>query len=60
VDHALPLSDHADYNELLEAIRRVAPRAIYCTHGPEGFADRLVELGYDARVLGRPVQRRLF
>jgi putative mRNA 3-end processing factor len=60
VDHALPLSDHADYNELLEAIRRVQPRVIYCTHGPESFADRLVELGYDAQVLGRPKQKRLF
>jgi Cft2 family RNA processing exonuclease len=60
VDHALPLSDHADYNELLEAIRRVSPRVIYCTHGPESFADRLIELGYDARVLGRAKQGRLF
>jgi putative mRNA 3-end processing factor len=60
VDHALPLSDHADYNELLEAIRLVSPHVIYCTHGPESFADRLVDLGYDARVLGRPRQRRLF
>jgi putative mRNA 3-end processing factor len=60
VDHALPLSDHADYNELLEAIRRVAPRVIYCTHGPESFADRLLDLGYNAQVLGRARQKRLF
>jgi Cft2 family RNA processing exonuclease len=60
VDHALPLSDHADYNELLEAVRQVSPQVIYCTHGPDGFADRLAEMGYDARVLGRPLQRRLF
>jgi len=60
VDHALPLSDHADYDELLEAIQRVAPQTIYCTHGPESFVDRLLDLGYDAHVLGKPSQGRLF
>jgi putative mRNA 3-end processing factor len=60
VDHAVPLSDHADYDELIEAVRRVAPRRIYCTHGPESFVDRLCDLGFDARPLGRPSQRRLF
>jgi Cft2 family RNA processing exonuclease len=59
-DYAIPLSDHADYNELIEAVRRVAPRRIYCTHGPESFADRLRDLGFDAYVLGRSTQRRLF
>ena len=34
VDHAIPISDHADYTELLEAIARVDPRVVYCTHGP--------------------------
>ena len=43
VDHAVPLSDHADYDELFEAIDRVSPRAIYCTHGPLSFVDRLRE-----------------
>lgn len=60
VDHAIPLSDHADYPELIEAIERVSPRIIYCTHGPESFADRLHDLGFNARVLGRPQQGRLF
>ena len=37
VDHAMPLSDHADYDELFEAVARVEPRVVYCTHGPEEF-----------------------
>jgi putative mRNA 3-end processing factor len=60
VDHAIPLSDHADYDELFEAVARVAPRIVYCTHGPESFVDRLRDAGYDAHPLGRPSQRRLF
>ena len=59
VDHAIPLSDHADYDELLEAIARVAPRKIYCTHGQESFADHLRDAGFDAQLLGKPSQKRL-
>jgi putative mRNA 3-end processing factor len=60
VDHAIPVSDHADYDELIEAIDRVAPQAVYCTHGPESFVDRLLDLGYNAFVLGKRRQGRLF
>ncbi len=60
VDHAIPLSDHADYGELIDAVQRVGPRRVYCTHGPESFVDRLRDLGFDARPLGRPGQQRLF
>jgi Cft2 family RNA processing exonuclease len=60
VDYALPLSDHADYDELFEAVRRVSPRKVYCTHGPESFVDRLRDAGCDAHVLGRATQKRLF
>jgi Cft2 family RNA processing exonuclease len=60
VDYAIPISDHADYDELLDAIRRVAPRRVYCTHGPESFADCVREAGFDAHVLGRATQRRMF
>ncbi len=60
VAHALPLSDHADYDELLEMVERVEPRVVYCTHGSEEFVHRLQELGWNARPLGRPAQRRLF
>jgi hypothetical protein len=60
VDHAVPLSDHADFDELFEAVARVEPRVVYCTHGPESFVDCLRDAGYDARPLGRPNQKRLF
>ena len=60
VDHAVPLSDHADYGELFEAVARVAPCVVYCTHGPESFVDCLRDAGYDSRLLGRPRQKRLF
>jgi Cft2 family RNA processing exonuclease len=52
VDHAIPLSDHADYDELLECVARVQPQRVYCTHGPTSFVDRLRRLGHEAYVLG--------
>lgn len=60
VDHAFPLSDHADYGELLELIERVSPSEIYCTHGPKSFVDHLRERGYNAFHLDGATQMRLF
>ena len=60
VDHALPLSDHADYDQLVETVRRVEPSEIFCTHGPPEFADHLRDLGFNAYPLHPPAQRRLF
>ena len=51
VDHAVPLSDHADYDELFEAVERVEPRVIYCTHGPASFVDCLRAAGFNAHPL---------
>ncbi len=51
VDHAIPLSDHADYDELLSAVEQVAPRVVYCTHGPESFVDCLRQAGHRAYPL---------
>lgn len=51
VDHAIPLSDHADYDQLFEAVERVSPREIYCTHGPTSFVACLRAAGYNAHPL---------
>ena len=48
VDHAIPLSDHADYDDLFAAVEQVAARTIYCTHGPLSFVARLREAGFNA------------
>jgi len=51
-DAAFPLSDHADYPELIEFVRQVAPKTVYTLHGFAGdFATSLRRLGYDARAL---------
>ncbi|MBL8830299.1 MAG: hypothetical protein JNM18_25200 [Planctomycetaceae bacterium] len=60
VDHAVPISDHADYDELFEAVERVGAKKILCTHGPESFVDRLREAGFPAFRLGAQQQMRLF
>ena len=49
---AFPLSDHADYPELLAMVQQVQPKRIYTLHGFAGeFATDLRRLGYDARAL---------
>lgn len=60
VDHALPLSDHADFDQLIETVRRVEPREIYCTHGPVEFVDHLRDLGFNAFPLAPRAQKMLF
>ena len=48
-DEVLPISDHADYPELLETISRVRPARILVTHGFEAeFARDLRARGYEA------------
>ncbi len=53
VDEVFPLSDHADYAELLEAVDRVQPQLVLTTHGYAAeFACDLRERGIEAWSLG--------
>ena len=60
VDHVLPLSDHADFDELLEVVERVSPKKIYSHHGYKEFADILRSRGHDAELARPDEQLRLF
>jgi Cft2 family RNA processing exonuclease len=51
VDYAIPLSDHADFDELIECVERAQPEVIYCTHGPAEFAACLRQRGFNAHPL---------
>lgn len=59
-DAAFPLSDHADFPDLVEFVRRVAPRKVYTLHGfAADFATHLRGLGFDAQPLGNRDQLEL-
>ena len=50
VDAAFPLSDHADFPGLLDAVHRVSPRRIVTIHGyTKEFSSELRRQNYDAR-----------
>jgi len=51
VDLLLPLSDHADYPQLLDFIEKTGARMIYTVHGFSELADRLMAAGRQARHL---------
>jgi hypothetical protein len=51
VDLVLPLSDHADFNELVEYVKMADPRLVRTVHGSPQFAAHLRDLGFDARHL---------
>ncbi|WP_075090172.1 MBL fold metallo-hydrolase RNA specificity domain-containing protein [Verrucomicrobium spinosum] len=49
VDEVFPLSDHADYPELLKTVEEVQPRQVYTVHGyTSEFARDLRERGWEA------------
>ena len=48
-DISIPLSDHADFNELKEAVNQVRPKKIITVHGfTREFASELRRLKYEA------------
>jgi DNA ligase 1 len=61
VDEAFPLSDHADYDELLAAVDAVQPRQVWLVHGPtREFAADLRARGWQAWSLEQADQLELF
>jgi Cft2 family RNA processing exonuclease len=60
VEHALPLSDHADFDELMELIDRVQPKKIFSHHGYSEFAEILRAKGFDAELARPDEQLSLF
>lgn len=60
VDYALPLSDHADFDQLLETARRVEADTVYCTHGPREFVEHLRVEGINALPMEGSYQLRMF
>lgn len=59
-EHGLPLSDHADFGELLAFAERCRARTIYVTHGSKRFAEELRRRGIRAELLTGKPQMRLF
>lgn len=51
VDLVLPLSDHADFNDLVRVARESGARRIITMHGAPKFAAHLRELGFSAEHL---------
>jgi len=61
VDTLFPLSDHADFPGLLEAVEKVAPKLIYTLHGStREFATELRARGHDAWSIYGNDQLELF
>jgi DNA ligase-1 len=57
---AFPLSDHADFPDLIEFVKRVAPKKVYTLHGfASEFAQTLRDLDFDAQPLSQEDQLSL-
>ncbi|NIA28403.1 MAG: MBL fold metallo-hydrolase [Actinobacteria bacterium] len=59
-DHAIPMSDHADFNDLFAFVKKVNPKQIYTTHGFDEFPKHLRAIGFDAQLLKPTDQTELF
>jgi putative mRNA 3-end processing factor len=52
LDYTIPISDHCDFNELIEIVRHCEPEQVYTIHGFADFlATRLRTMGYEAVAL---------
>jgi len=54
LDYAIPFSDHCDFNELVEVVRKSKPKKIFTVHGfQKEFARYLTLIGFDAEPISR-------
>ncbi len=52
LDYVMPMSDHCDYNELVEAVKKCSPDKVYTFHGfADEFANSLEKMGFDAEAV---------
>ncbi len=51
-DEAIPLSDHADFDQLLEYVEVARPTQVYSLHGTSELARELRRRGINAQHLG--------
>jgi DNA ligase 1 len=59
-DAAFPISDHADFPDLIDFVKQVSPKRVLTLHGfAADFAQTLRELGYDAQALSEDEQMTL-
>jgi DNA ligase-1 len=57
---AFPLSDHADFRDLVEFVNQVQPKKVFTLHGfAAEFAQTLRDLGFDAQPLSQEDQLAL-
>jgi Cft2 family RNA processing exonuclease len=57
---AFPLSDHADFKQILQYVEQSNPKKIYCCHGEvEKLANELRKRGYDAKPINGLAQTSL-
>jgi len=51
-DYSIPLSDHCDFNELVDLVKQSQAEKVYTIHGfVKEFASHLVKMGIDAQPL---------
>ena len=59
-DAAFPMSDHADFPDLIEFVKQVNPKHVYTLHGfAADFAATLRGMGYEATALSEDEQMTL-
>ncbi len=53
LDYVIPMSDHCDYKELLDAVKQCNPNKVYTFHGfAEEFSKSLQKMGFDSEPVG--------